>query len=161
METLISQSGIPIVYVARNMILQSGNLGFQILQPLQLGNYSEKNETSMVFNLKYKEFSMLFTGDIEGKGEAELKSSGLLEDITVLKAAHHGSEYTMCQETLNQITPEVTLISCGKDNSYGHPHKALLERINNLNSQIYVTMNDGAITVETDGLHMVIYEKCK
>lgn len=161
MENLIFQEGIPIVYVARNTILEKEDLKFQVLQPLAQESYSEKNETSMVFNLKYKDFSMLFTGDIEGKGEEELKSSGLLEDITILKAAHHGSEYTMCQETLNQITPEVTLISCGKDNSYGHPHKAFLERINNLNSKIYVTMNDGAITVETDGLHMLIYEKCK
>ena len=112
----------------------------------------------MVFNLKYKDFSMLFTGDVEGKGEEELKTSGLLEDVNVLKAAHHGSEYTMCEETLKQIMPEVTLISCGKNNSYGHPHSRLLKRINNLNSRICVTMNQGAITVETDGLHMLIYE---
>ena len=161
MEALISKEEIPIVYVSRNMILQKKDLKIQILQPLQQGNYNESNEASMVFNLKYKDFSVLFTGDVEGKGEEELKESGLLEDVTVLKAAHHGSEYTMCQETLDQITPEITLISCGKDNSYGHPHKALLERINNSNSKIYVTMNVGAITVETDGLHMLVYEKCK
>ena len=77
------------------------------------------------------------------------------------KAAHHGSEYTMSEETLAKIQPEITWISCGTDNSYGHPHQGFLERINKLNSKMYVTMNDGAITVETDGIHMIIYEKCK
>lgn len=104
---------------------------------------------------------MLFTGDVEGKGEDELLQSGELEKITVLKAAHHGSEHSMGEETLSLLMPEITWISCGENNSYGHPHQKFLERIKKLNSDIYVTMNDGAITVETDGVHMIIYEKCK
>ena len=67
----------------------------------------------------------------------------------------------MGEETLSCIQPEVTLISCGADNSYGHPHKGFLDRVNKFNSKVYVTMNQGAITVETDGAHMIIYEKCE
>lgn len=161
MEEKIKEQNIEIVYLSRGVSLNHQALELQVLQPISQGIYPDKNEYSMVFRLKFQDFSMLFTGDVEGKGEEELLQSGALEKTIILKAAHHGSEYTMGEEMLSLIQPEVTWISCGADNSYGHPHQGFLERINKLNSKMYVTMNDGAITVETDGTHMIIYEKCK
>jgi competence protein ComEC len=161
MEELIKEQNIEIVYLSRGMHLKRQGLELELLQPVSKNTYQDKNEYSMVFRLAYQDFSMLFTGDVEGQGEEELLQSGKLEKTTILKAAHHGSEYTMSEETLAKIQPEITWISCGTDNSYGHPHQGFLERINKLNSKMYVTMNDGAITVETDGIHMIIYEKCK
>lgn len=161
MEEKIRQQGIELVYLSRGMKLEQQGLEIQLIQPVCKEVYQDRNEYSMVFRLGYKDFSMLFTGDVEGKGEEEMLQSERLEKTTILKAAHHGSEYTMCEEVLAQIQPAFTWISCGKDNSYGHPHQALLDRIGQLNSKIYVTMNQGAITVETDGEHMIIYEKCK
>lgn len=161
MEDKIRQQNIELVYLSRGMNLKQQELEIQLLQPVFKEIYQDRNEYSMVFRLKYKDFSMLFTGDVEGKGEEEMLQSNLLEKTTILKAAHHGSEYTMCEDVLEQIQPAYTWISCGENNSYGHPHQALLDRIKKLNSKIYVTMNQGAITVETDGAHMIIYEKCK
>lgn len=161
MEEKIKEQNIELVYLARGIELNQDKLKIEVLQPVSQGVYQERNEYSMVFRFEYQDFSMLFTGDVEGKGEEELAQSGALEKATILKAAHHGSEYTMGEEILAVIQPEVTWISCGVDNSYGHPHKRFLERIKKLNSEIYVTMNQGAITVETDGAHMIIYEKCK
>lgn len=161
MEEKIRQHNIELVYLSRGMKLEQKGLVIQLLQPVSKEIYQDRNEYSMVFRLTYKDFSMLFTGDVEGKGEEEMLQSEQLKKTTILKAAHHGSEYTMCEELLAQIQPMFTWISCGKNNSYGHPHQALLERIGQLNSKIYVTMNQGAITVETDGAHMIIYEKCK
>ena len=161
LEQEIKEEKIKIVYLSKGMELKEQEMKLKVLQPTFQGIYSDRNEYSMVFRLEYGSFSMLFTGDVEGKGEDELLQSGELEKITVLKAAHHGSEHSMGEETLSLLMPEITWISCGENNSYGHPHQKFLERIKKLNSDIYVTMNDGAITVETDGVHMIIYEKCK
>lgn len=161
MEEKIKEQNIGITYLSRGMQLKQQGLEIELLQPVSKGLYQERNEYSMVFRLVYQDFSMLFTGDVEGQGEEELLKSGKLEKTTILKTAHHGSEYTMGEETLSCIQPEVTLISCGADNSYGHPHKGFLDRVNKFNSKVYVTMNQGAITVETDGAHMIIYEKCE
>ena len=156
-EEEIKRLKIPIVYLSRGMELEKGAFRLEILQPGKEGDYAEQNEASMVFRLQYKEFSMLFTGDVEGKGEKELLEQRLLEDMDVLKIAHHGSEYTMCQELLAIVKPEISLISCGRDNRYGHPHQALLERLWQLNSKIYITKEVGAVTLETDGLSVVLY----
>lgn len=161
MEEKIRQHNIELVYLSRGMKLEQKGLEIQLLQPISKEIYQDRNEYSMVFRLAYNDFSMLFTGDVEGKGEEEMLQSEQLKKTTILKAAHHGSEYTMCEEVLTQIQPMFTWISCGKNNSYGHPHQALLDRMEQLNSKIYVTMNQGAITVETDGTHMIIYEKCR
>lgn len=161
MEEKIRQQQIEIVYLSRGMELQEENMKIKLLQPVATENYQERNEYSMVFRLEYQKFSMLFTGDVEGKGEKEMLQCKELEKTTILKTAHHGSEYTMCEEVLSQIQPKFTWISCGKGNSYGHPHQALLDRISKMQSEIYITMNQGAITVETDGEHMIIYDKCK
>lgn len=161
MEEKIRQQQIEVIYLSRGMKLEGTEMEIKLLQPAEKEIYQERNEYSMVFRLAYKEFSMLFTGDVEGKGEEEMLQYGQLEKTTILKTAHHGSEYTMCEEALSQIRPEFTWISCGKDNSYGHPHEAFLDRISKFHSEIYVTMNQGAITVETDGEHMIIYDKCK
>lgn len=89
----------------------------------------ESNETSMILRMEYGDFSMLFTGDMEGVSEEMLCESGALEPCTVLKAAHHGSKNSCLNEFLAQTRPMYTWISAGKDNRYGHPHKEFLERL--------------------------------
>ena len=157
LEEEIKNLKIPIVLVSRGMKLNKGMFTLNILQPEKEGYYQSENEASMVFQLGYGEFTMLFTGDVEGKGEKELLEQGMLDDIDVLKVAHHGSEYTTSQEMLDIVKPEISLISCGKDNSYGHPHKELLERLEGVNSKIYITKEVGAVTLETDGVSVVLY----
>ena len=156
LEGEIRELNIPVVYLSRGMEVRDGMLNIKILQPQRDTYYSDKNEASMVFQVKYREFSMLFTGDVEGQGEKELLETGVLEDIDVLKVAHHGSEYSMCEGSLYRLRPEISLISCGKNNSYGHPHQALLQRLQKVKSKVYVTKDVGAVTLETDGLSLVL-----
>ena len=68
--------------------------------------------------------------------------------MTLLKVAHHGSNYSTGEEMLNRLRPRIALISCGKDNRYGHPHEELLERLERAGSRIYDTPGYGAVTVE-------------
>ena len=103
--------------------------------------------------------SLLLTGDVEGEGEElllqELRNRSI-ENVTVLKVAHHGSKNATGKEILEQLTPQVAVISCGKNNSYGHPHEETLERLNEVNSRVIITEEHGAITIQT-GKGVTIY----
>ena len=73
------------------------------------------------------------------------------DDYTLLKCAHHGSRYSTPEELLKLVRPELTLISAGVGNSYGHPHEELLQRLSEAKSRIYVTADTGAVILETNG----------
>ena len=114
------------------------------------------NETSLVLDLSFGEFDMLFTGDVEGSGEESLISSGLLRGYDVLKAAHHGSENSGTEEFLQITAPEYAVISAGKDNRYGHPHAETLQRLNDAGCTVYSTQDNGAVMIRSDGVTMTI-----
>lgn len=110
------------------------------------------NEASMVLAAVFGEFHMLFTGDVEGKGE-ELLTDMLRDRYTevrwdVLKTAHHGSKYSSSQQFLDQVKPRYAMISAGKDNRYGHPHGETLIRLANAGCKVYTTLESGAIELE-------------
>ena len=69
----------------------------------------------------------------------------------VLKAGHHGSKYSDSEEWLQALRPFLTLISCGVDNSYGHPHREALERLQAAGSRVLITTDCGAITLRKSG----------
>ena len=114
------------------------------------------NETSLVLDLSFGEFDMLFTGDVEGSGEESLISSGLLRDYDILKAAHHGSKNSGTEEFLQITAPEYAVISAGKDNRYGHPHAETLQRLNDAGCTVYSTQDNGAVMIRSDGVTMTI-----
>ena len=112
------------------------------------------NASSMILSLQYREFDMLFTGDVEGDGEKALSDSGLLKHYDVLKVAHHGSKNSTSDEFLAQVSPAVALISAGRENRYGHPHAETIEKLESCGSRIYSTQTGGAILLSTDGKEM-------
>ncbi len=118
-------------------------------------NSHTENENSMVLLLNYKEFSMLFTGDLEGNGEAEvievLKELNQTKSIEVLKVGHHGSAYGSTFEFLQVLNAKEAVISYGKDNRYGHPAKEVIERLKKEEMHIYETGRNGSIRIETNG----------
>jgi len=75
-----------------------------------------------------------------------------------MKVAHHGPKYSTYENFLNMVQPEFSLISCGKDNFYGHPHKELLNRLEQVGSDVRITYECGAITIKTDGEKMEMKE---
>ncbi|HJC43324.1 MAG TPA: DNA internalization-related competence protein ComEC/Rec2 [Candidatus Mediterraneibacter gallistercoris] len=114
------------------------------------------NETSLVLDLSYGEFDMLFTGDVEGAGEEKLISSGRLRDYDVLKAAHHGSKNSGTEKFLELTQPEYAVISAGVDNRYGHPHTETLQRFSAAGCAVCSTQDNGAVTIRSDGEKMTI-----
>ena len=89
------------------------------------------NNNSIVMKLEYKDFSFLFTGDIEKIAEQELLKTLDKNELksTILKVAHHGSKTSTTQQFLEAVKPQIVLIGVGENNKFGHPNKEVLERL--------------------------------
>lgn len=141
--------------IAGNRIHIEKNLYFDVLWPRNK-QISENvlNNNSIVCNLHYKNFSMLFTGDIEEIAENEIlnyySSNSKLLRADILKVGHHGSKTSTTEKFLNIINPKVAVIGVGKNNNFGHPNKDVLKRLEALNASIYRTDLNGEITIEVN-----------
>lgn len=155
---LCAEKGVKLYSIYSGMTLRKGALEITCLNPPK-EFAGESNAGSEVFYIQYHNFTGLFTGDVEGQGEEllmeQLKRKGL-EKITLLKVAHHGSSNSTKTELLNILRPRMAVISCGKNNSYGHPHAELLERLEQEQTRIYRTDEEGAITVTVSPKKVVV-----
>lgn len=109
----------------------------------------DRNNNSVVAKLSYGDIDFLFTGDMESSTEQKILARDL--EAEILKAGHHGSKTSSSLAFLQEVQPEVVVISAGKNNSYGHPHQTLLDRLYRYTDEIYVTYEMGTIIVSTDG----------
>ena len=114
-------------------------------------SYQNLNDYSAVLRLVYGNTSFIFTGDTESVSELEMINSGYSLKSDVLKVGHHGSSTSTTPAFLNAVSPKYAVISCGKDNSYGHPHQEVITRLNNTGVIIYRTDESGTIIAESDG----------
>ncbi len=96
---------------------------------------------------------MLFTGDMGEKGEMQLleRYRSQLSQINVLKTAHHGSKYSSCGAFLDVVSPSWAVISYGENNTYGHPHQEVMDRLEERRVRVFETAKSGAIRLWTDG----------
>lgn len=138
--------------------IEAAGLTIACLYPETAEAKVKGNAGSMVLSLTYGEFDMLLTGDLEGEGEkalcqylSQLEQSGKGKDYEVLKVAHHGSKNSTQTELLSLLRAEIALISCGKDNRYGHPHRETTDRLKQAGMEWCATMGEGALMIETDG----------
>lgn len=114
-------------------------------------NYKDINNYSCTLKVSYKNSTFLFTGDIEKLSEQELLHKGSSLKSQVLKVPHHGSNSSTSQEFLNSVSPQVSVISCGAYNSYGHPSKETIDKLKKLNCTIYRTDLDKTIVLVSNG----------
>lgn len=113
--------------------------------------YEDLNNYSAVVKLTYSKTSFLFTGDAEDVSEAEMLKKKYDLKADVLKLGHHGSESSTTPDFLKAVSPKYAIISVGKDNDYGHPHKDTLDRLVKAKVNIYRTDLLGTIIVTSDG----------
>lgn len=136
-----------------------GSLSLTILPPaIPLIKGSELNNNSVVVRLDFKEFSILFTGDIEKEREGQLLTksrSNLNADI--LKVGHHGSSSSSFPLFIKSVGPKIAVISCGHGNKYGHPHQETISLLQSLGIEIYRTDLSGTILIKTDGIDYQIF----
>ena len=133
-------------------IIKDGELTADIIAP-DKPDESNLNNSSIVLLLTFGNVSYLLTGDAETK---ELNAIRADMHATVLKAGHHGSNTSTTQTLLKKISPSVTVISCGKNNDYGHPHAEVLKMLKSVNSSVYRTDRDQTVIVATDGSSLTV-----
>ena len=107
------------------------------------------NNTSIVLKLTYQNNKFLFMGDATSKVEKKLLNEDIKSDV--LKIGHHGSEYSTTKNFLDKVNPQYAIIEVGKNNTYKHPKKITLDKLNKKNIKIYRTDIDGTIKVASDG----------
>lgn len=130
------------------------NLFFDVLWPCSDNMISENaiNNNSLVCKLKYKNFSMLFTGDIEEIAEKAIlakysKNKNILK-ADVLKVAHHGSKTSSTIDFLKVVKPNYAVIGVGKDNNFGHPSDITIQNLKDMGVKIYRTDEIGEIEIK-------------
>ena len=119
------------------------------------------NEFSNLIRVSYGEASFLFTGDLIAEQEQQVLANGTNVASTVLKVGHHGSRTSSSQEFLTAVNPGWAVISCGYNNSFGHPHKEILNLLTSCTkAKILRTDQQGAIVFRTDGKSIKVESFC-
>lgn len=157
LRELAEEKGCKVTYLEKGERISDGSLSFQALYPfggeIAKRNVQEEGETegdrnarSLVLLLEAEDFRGLLTGDIGKEQEKELQAMELGE-IDWYKAAHHGSKESNSRELLEKLKPKTATISCGIDNSYGHPGAEAVENMETAGAVIFETTECGQITI--------------
>ncbi len=133
-----------IVQTDDNMNIPLG--GAAVLRIIETGDdWDNVNDGSVICELVCGNNKVLLTGDMSAAAERENLS--LFEDVDILKVGHHGSKYSSSKAFLDIIKPEYAIISCGLNNSYGHPAEEALQRLLDSNAVVYGTFRDSTVSV--------------
>lgn len=164
---LAKEGGVKVKTIAKGEAVQNGTMELHCLAPESGYEAESSNGNSMVLCLSYHECTFLLAGDLEGEEEQRLLETNnkvrtrtgelCLEDVDVLKVAHHGSKNSSTEKFLAAVSPDIAVISAGKGNRYGHPHMETLDRIEQEGSMVLSTILCGAITCKCDGIHVKVY----
>lgn len=131
-----------------------GDATVNIFAPLK--QYSELNNMSIVLKIVYGDTSFLFQGDAESQVEDDLLDSGYNLTADVLKLGHHGSKTSSTEDYIDTVNPKVGIISCGKDNTYGHPRAIITEYLEERDIDYYITASSGDIIATSNGKTITI-----
>lgn len=147
---VIKKSNANVLKISKGDILQLDRISLSCLHPVKGWDDEDVNSGSIVFALLYEEFTMLFTGDLPGEQEA-LFMKEVPSPVSILKTAHHGSKNSTTDLFLKIVHPQKAILSAGKNNLYGHPHKETIKRLQKNGADIYGTLWGGAIHIESNG----------
>jgi competence protein ComEC len=165
--SMVGGSDVEVLNPTTGMVIRSGLLYLDIVWPSSdfqvaagdvsrgniLGAFTSKkdpNDFSIVANLRLGEFDALLTGDISPQVISKIIQTGKVRDVEYIKIPHHGSKNGLTKELLDTATPEVAIISVGK-NSFGHPHREILDLLKEYDIQTKRTDEDGDVEVLSDG----------
>jgi competence protein ComEC len=111
----------------------------------------DTNNASIVIRMTYSAVAFLFIGDAEETEESVILNSGADVHAQILKVGHHGSRNSTSPDWLQAVSPQVGIISVGKNNRYGHPHPEVLQWLSQFGVKVYRTDQQGTISIVTDG----------
>ena len=146
----VSNKGLKITKPVPGSTYTLGSASFTIVAPVKdYGN--DLNNWFVGIRLIYGSNSFLMCGDAESQAESDMLERGMPLKADVLKAGHHGSSTSTSSVFLKAVSPSYVVIQCGKDNSYGHPHKETMEKLEKAGCQVLRTDEYGTITASSDG----------
>ena len=143
-------NGCTIIHGKSGMEFEVGGADVEIIGPTRL-DYPSDNNRSLCFRIGYGENHFLICGDAEQDAELDMVSSGAEMGSDVYVVNHHGSSTSSMNDFLDAVDPEYAIISCGRDNGYGHPAMEALQRLQNHGVAIYRTDEQGTIIAHSDG----------
>lgn len=143
---------IEVIKMDAGSIIKTENWSMESLHPKSDITVMDRNAASLVLLFDGMGIKALFPGDLSVKEEYLLLHQAKIMDLNLYKAAHHGSDFSNGAQFMEWISPELTIISCAKNNSYGHPGEDALKRIIKYGGNCMMTMDSGQITVYPDGV---------
>lgn len=148
----VKDEGLKTKELKGGMVIDLGEgAKFEVFTP-QKSEYEELNDYSPIMKLSFGDTSYLFTGDAEKLAEEEaLAKYKTSLDSDVIKFGHHGSSSSSSNTFIEAVSPKYGIISCAKDNKYGHPHRETLDIIKKYNIKTFRTDTDGEIILTSDG----------
>lgn len=153
----VKRQSLPNIILARGDKIRYKSSIIHILNPAPCLDTEcpnvDLNEGSLVLLLESASTTALFTGDIGKQTEQNLTRFGLVNNIDILKVAHHGSKYSSSKEFLQATSPKIAVIEVGK-NSYGHPAKQTLQQLQHYNIKTLRTDTDGTVKITSDGKNL-------
>lgn len=157
------QNQIPVFFIQKGQSFATKGISLTCLYPDIDTKAEEENDESMVLCLTLRSFHMLLTGDLTQKAESsvmeQMRKLGMKE-IDCLKVAHHGARTSNGSLFLTYLSPKSAVISCGKNNHYGHPHEETIQRLIKMNCATFQTDSQGQIRllVKKDGYQIRCYK---
>ena len=143
----IDEKKIQRIQGEKDLNIKVGEADLKILYPGKIleDNPKDTNADSIVAKLIFGENSFLFTGDFPTEKDRVIFGSQVDLSAKVLKVSHHGSKYATSEEFLNKVDPQEAIISCGKNNKYGHPAQEVVDRLNSHKINVFRTDERGDI----------------
>ncbi len=150
--TAIEENNVEDIHARAGETYTLESISIEIINPTQQQfddavNSNDIHDASLCFIVHYGEHSVMFTGDAEADTEAMIIERGYDLDVHIYHAGHHGSYTSSTSEFLDQMNPDIVIISCGEDNQYGHPHDVIMDRLNDRDIEIRRTDKEGTIII--------------
>ncbi len=149
----VKDEGLRMQYPEVGTEYAFGDATITILSPEEI--QKDSNANSVAIKLSYDDMDFIFTGDADYGSEKDMVASGINLDCEVLSAGHHGSSSSTSSLFLEKTNPYYVVISCGKDNSYGHPHVEVVEMLEAMEVQLFRNDVQGTVVAYTDGEKIV------
>jgi len=159
LQESVASKKLKVIEARKDMRINLGRgVVLEILFPDRDPIGMESNSASIVARLVYGEIEFMLTGDSPSSIEGYLTRAISVESLRsdVLKAGHHGSKTSSSQAFVSAVDPEFVVISSGKDNRYGHPHKEVLDTFENFGAEVLQTSQSGRIVFKTDGVGLEV-----
>ena len=149
MEKAIEERGITRKNVRANEVITIGDVVIATLAPIGDAT-NDPNDNSIVFRVTCGDIGMLFMGDASAKVEQKLVDTYGKAHLSaqLYKVGHHGSSTSNTEEFLSVVNPQYAVICASIDNSYGHPHGVVVERLQNIGATVLMTATDGEVVLE-------------